>query len=416
MNTMSHSPVLPATGDQPAAVSTSWAYPDTGATRDLRLDFMRGFVFLLLFTSHFDYYSLFVFIGWERIGVVSSAETFIALAGVVTGLVFGKKLQRDGLAACTPPLISRAAQIYRINVFVILSIGALRLVPWIDTTAVTTFHDPYSGVTYQLYPPAQAGLLYLARQALLLQCGPHQFQVMGLYAVLFMVTPLVFRMIQARQTSLLLTLSWIIYFVNLTTPESMPGTAELRPTGAQFEYAFPLLAWQLIFIHGIVIGYYKKQIVAYLSGPGLPWIWLAAAMSILLMLFTLNHPLQQMPDWAVLSIIPPDTFERLFHNYFLKYKLGPGRVLNEVVLLIVVYAVLTRAWRPLDKALGWFFIPIGQASLYVFFVHIYLILIISNTSLPGYGNFWINTGIVGGSLLLTWWLIRREFLFRWIPR
>ena len=37
---------------------TGWVYPETGATRDLRLDFMRGFVIPLLFASHFDYFSL----------------------------------------------------------------------------------------------------------------------------------------------------------------------------------------------------------------------------------------------------------------------------------------------------------------------------------------------------------------------
>jgi hypothetical protein len=238
---------------------------------------------------------------------------------------------------------------------------------------------------------------------------------MGLYAVLFMMTPLVFWLINSRQVPLLLSLSWIAYLVNLATPEGTAGTAELRPSGAQFEYAFPLLAWQLIFIHGIVVGYFKQQIVAYLSGPG-PWVRLAGGASVLFMLFSLNHPIPQMPEWAVLSVIPPDTFGRLFETYFLKYKLGPGRLLNEAVLLIAVYALLTRCWQPIKAALGWLFIPLGQASLYVFFVHIYLILIVSNTPLPGYNNFWIDTLITSTALLTIWWMIRREFLFRWIPR
>jgi len=69
-----------------------WRYTDTGATRDLRIDFMRGLVFVLLFATHFRYQSWFALVAWERIGVVSSAETFIILAGVVTGAVYGKKL------------------------------------------------------------------------------------------------------------------------------------------------------------------------------------------------------------------------------------------------------------------------------------------------------------------------------------
>ena len=60
----------------PPAQATGWRYPDTGATRDLRIDFMRGFVFVMLFTSHFPGFSWMALVGWERFGVVSSAETF----------------------------------------------------------------------------------------------------------------------------------------------------------------------------------------------------------------------------------------------------------------------------------------------------------------------------------------------------
>jgi hypothetical protein len=233
---------------------------------------------------------------------------------------------------------------------------------------------------------------------------------------LFMLTPLVFWMISKGRTQLLLAVSWTLYLINLGALESAPGTAEIRLTGASFEYAFPLLAWQLIFIHGVVAGYFKKQLVAWFSGPGKPLVWLSILLSLAFMVFTLNHPLPQLPAWSTLSFIPPDLFGRLFQDYFLKYKLGPGRLLNEAVLCIAAYAAMTRYWLPFEKVLGWFFIPLGQASLYVFFVHVYLLLLVSNTPLPGYQNYWINTGIHAGALLLTWLMVKTEFLFRWIPR
>ncbi|MGB5599548.1 MAG: OpgC domain-containing protein, partial [Thiothrix litoralis] len=86
-------------------IPSSWAYPDTGATRDLRLDLMRGFVIPLLFASHFEYFSALMFIGWDRIGVVSTAEIFVTLSGIVVGMVYGKKMKRDGLSAVMPGLI-----------------------------------------------------------------------------------------------------------------------------------------------------------------------------------------------------------------------------------------------------------------------------------------------------------------------
>jgi hypothetical protein len=397
---------------------TTWAYPIADATRDLRLDFMRGFVIPLLIVAHFDYFSLFMYIGWERIGVVSTAEIFVMLSGIVIGMVYGKKLKKDGFGACFSTLLSRASQLYRVNVFIILAIGLLRYVPFLDTTAVVSFHDPYRGIDYPLYPSLNDGFFRLLSQALLLRCGPHQFQIIGLYVALFvLVTPLAFLMIEKKQTKLLLGLSWVLYWINFGTPDSQPATAEIRLTGAQFEYAFPLIAWQLIYVHGLVAGYYKKELFAFFSSmQGKLLIYFSIVMSLIFIIFTMNHPIDEFPDWSKFSFISPETFNNLYFNYFQKYKLGPGRLFNAVVLFITIYALLTRFWYPFERAFGWFLIPLGQASLYVFFIHVFILLLVSNTPLPGYHNFWINTGIHASVYALIWIMVTKRFLFRWIPQ
>jgi hypothetical protein len=394
-----------------------WIYPPSTATRDPRLDFMRGFVFILLFAVHFDYFSIFMYVAWERVGVVSSAETFIALAGIVTGLVFGRKMKAEGLAACVPGIINRAADLYRTNLIVILLIGLMRYQHWIDVTVVTTFRDQITGTVYPLYPPVAAGFMKLLSDALLLRCGPHQFQVIGLYAVLFLLTPAILFMIHTKHTKLLSALSCIVYLVNLGMPESAPGTAEIRATGALFEFGFPLVAWQVLFVHAVIAGYYKQEILDFFSRPDRRWlIWACMAASAAFMIFALNHPIDEFPFWAELHFVPADVFGRVFNEYFQKYKLGPGRLLNEVVLFISVFAVLTRCWRPLNAAFGWFFIPLGEASLYVFTIHIFLLVVVSNTPLPALHNFWINGGIHAATLLLVWVCVKTQFLYRWLPR
>jgi OpgC protein len=400
-----------------ALLKTDWAYPEDGATRDLRLDFMRGFVIPLLIVGHFNYFSLFMYIGWERMGVVSTAEIFVTLAGIVVGMVYGKKLQKDGFDACLTALLNRAAQLYRTNVFIILTVGLLRYLPFINTTEVTTFRDPYLNIVYQLYPPLSAEFSLLST-TLMLRCGPHQFQIIGLYVVLFaLVTPLVFWMLEKKQAKLLLGISWVLYWINFGMPESQPGTAEIRWTGAQFEYAFPLIAWQLVYVHGIVVGYYKKELVAFFKGSyGKMLIYAAFFISFCFFLFTLNNPVKEFADWTKLSFIPSETFQHLYFSYFQKYKFGPGRLLNLATLLISIYVLLTLYWKPINRALGWFFIPLGQASLYVFFIHIFLLLLVSNTPFPGYHNFWVNTAIHFVILSLIWMMVKAQFLFRWIPR
>lgn len=394
-----------------------WGYPDTGSSRDLRMDFMRGFAMLLVFISHFPYFSAFMFIGWERIGVVSSAEAFIALAGLVVGTIYGRKVRKDGFGACATTLVDRGLRLYRIMFVMVLGIGLIRYIPFVDSTEVTTFTDPFTKTVYPLYPAKEAGILYLVRQSLLLRAGPHQFQIIGLYAVLFMTTPLILWLIVKERVGFLLGLSWALYLINLGTPESQPGTAEIRLTGAQFEYGFPLIAWQIVYVHGVVAGYYWMQLKGYMSSPrGQVLLWLCIALTVGFLIFTWNNPLAEFPSWAKLHMIAPDDFRHLYQEYFLKYKISPGRLLNSVVLFVSTYALLTRMWVPFDKALGWLFIPIGQASLYVFFVHVFILLLVSNTHLPDYNNFWINTGIHAAAFLLAWLMVKKEFLFRWIPR
>lgn len=395
-----------------SSIPASWAYPETGATRDLRLDFMRGFVIPLLFASHFEFFSLLMFIGWERIGMVSTAEIFVILSGIVVGMVYGKKVKRDGLSATMPGLIQRSVDLYRISVVMILLVAAIRYVPWIDSTVITTFYDAPINQTYQLYPPLDTNLSTLISKALLLQIGPHQFQVIGMYVVMFiLITPLVFFMLSKQRVGLLLGISWVVYAIHYGAPFQ-----SLRPTGAQFEYAFPIMAWQLIYVHGIVVGYYKQEVVDFFRTVWGKWLIVASVLLSLGFIFlTWNHPLPHIPQWITLNMIPAETFNYLNSEYFAKNKIGIGRLLNVVVLFISIYALLTVCWRPLNRALGWFFIPLGQASLYVFFIHVFLLLAIMNTPLPGYNDFWVNTAVHAGLLALVWVMVKKEFLFRWIP-
>jgi hypothetical protein len=169
-------------------------------------------------------------------------------------------------------------------------------------------------------------------------------------------------------------------------------------------------------VHGVVAGYYRRELMAFFatrSGHAL----IAACMlvSLALMLFSLNHPLQEMPDWARLEMVPADRFQAIYHAYFLKYKLGPGRVLNITTLLISGMAILTVAWKPIHKWLGWLFIPLGQQSMYVFFMHLFVILLVFNTPLPRLGNVWINTAIHALAILACWAMVKTRFLFRWVP-
>jgi hypothetical protein len=59
---------------------------------------------------------------------------------------------------------------------------------------------------------------------------------------------------------------------------------------------------------------------------------------------------------------------------------------------------------------------LGQATLYVFIVHVFLILALANIPALQLGNIWLNTGAYVLVLGLVWTMVKTKFLFRIIPR
>lgn len=393
-----------------------WRYQPDASRRDLRIDFLRGLAVFSLIINHIEIFSAFNLLTWERIGVVSGAEGFVSLAGVVLGAVHRKKIMKSGLGASANALLDRALELYRIDVCLVVSIGLLSLLRFLDVRAAMTFTDRGAGVTYSLYSAPGKDWHAIVSKTLLLQYGPHQTQILGLYTVLLFVSPAVLWALSEDRFSLVLGLSWILYLKNWAAPD--------MPTGAQFEYGFPVLSWQLIFFHGMVFGYYKKEITAWFT-PARRKIALSASYIIFFgfMFFTLNNPYPSLPPWARLSIINPDRFTHLYSLYFLKNSLGILRLANFLVALIVAYHLLTLFWTGIHKALGWFFLPFGQASLYVFILHIYVLILIYNLPtfqglVPSYtsGNIWLNTAGHAAALMILWFLVRFQVAYRWIPR
>jgi hypothetical protein len=106
----------------------------------------------------------------------------------------------------------------------------------------------------------------------------------------------------------------------------------------------------------------------------------------------------------------------VYEQFFRRDFLGLLRLVNVAVLIISGYAILTAFWKPINRALGWLLVPLGAATLYVFILHVFLALVPANVPVLERGDIWINTLAHTVMLLLLWLMVKREFLFRWIPR
>ena len=317
---------------------TSWHYPE-GPGRDLRLDWVRGLAIVFVVLNHLNVPSLFQLVSQETIGPVSGAELFVALSGVVLGMVYRQRSRQLDMLSILGALWSRSFKLYRTALVVVLGVFVLTLLPGVNGSVITSFTDQSTGQRYGLYPNIERLLDYpvpgyVLRDILLLRLGPYQFNIMGLYVVLLAVSPLLVFALRRRLVLVLLALSWVLYLLNLTHPRTLLGSA--------FENPFPLLSWQLLFVHGMVAGWYRDLLLTWARR----W-WGRCVLAVLVLahlavvFFSLNNPYLSNRHDVRLDLLPQAEFLQIYQAYFERRTLGLGRALDVALLLVTLYGLLT---------------------------------------------------------------------------
>jgi OpgC protein len=389
--------------------------PPTAVPRDATIDFLRGLAICLVVVNHLPTPSLLYLLTIERIGIVTGAEPFVIISGLVLGIVHRRRIEHGGWRASAVILLRRALQLYLAIVVLGIVVCALQFVPGVRSDVLRTWTSAATGVTYDLFPadpfghPAQ-----VAGGLLLLQFTPWQFNIMGLYVFLLALSPLAFALFAANRPLVVIVASWGLYVLN--------AFVNTRLTPCVFEVPFPLLTWQLLFFQAAAIGFYRRELAAFFSGTRLRVLqWAAGVLFVALMFYAWNnpwtgtHPYADVPQWARLHVIPERLFNRIYSAVFLtRDRLGAGRLLNAAVVMLVMYWLVARA-SGVRRRLGWFFVPMGQATLYVFIMHLFVIVLIVNI-VPGVHRLRTDTAIHVAALLTLWLCVRTRFLYTVVPR
>jgi hypothetical protein len=350
--------------------------------RDLRIDWLRGLAMTCVIINHSRMSSLLSWFSYERFWVVTAAEVFVLLSGIVLGTVYGRKLARAGWSAVVRGLGNRALTLYAAFVGVTVSVFVLSAVGFDVTSLTTSGHSPGQAVCSLDAGTISAALL---RDVAFMRCGPWTFQIVGLYVWLVAAAVPCLLVLYYFGWRPLLALSWCAYFWYHVSP--------LALTGAQFESGFPILAWQLLFVHGIVIGYHREQLTSAVARlPRIVPVFIGGAAAAFTV-FAFCNPWTQGPSWLQLSVVSPERFTYLYFKFFDLTDLGIGRLLNLAVALPVGYALLTWGWT-LARPLGIVFVSLGEQSLGAFILHVYGVLLLANLPIANSEDLGINTLIL----------------------
>jgi hypothetical protein len=372
--------------------------------RDPRIDLLRGFCVFAMIVDHIGGASWLYWLTGGNTGPVTAAEGFVFLSGLVLGIVSRRRVSKDGLRAAIHATLSRAWTLYALTfvltlAFVGLTVGST-LSLWVDRDLLGEIGS---------WPELIASVAAV-------RFTWHGTDILALYALLLAASPLCLILLSRRRPFVLLAASWGLWLAFQLAPERA-----VVPWHIEHAFTFPFAAWQALFTTALVIGYHRQGLTDWVTreserthGAGLIYrLGLGATACGLLLLgvtLTTEHAHAMTLNGVTLSSL--DLFD--------KASLGIGRIATFASVSMVLFLGLTMFWKPIERATGWLLIPLGQASLYAYVVHLFLILVAYNVP-PYVGSpepGWELHNTLGQLVLvlLLWAMVKGKVLFTIIPR
>lgn len=362
-----------------------WRY--AGERRDLRLDLLRGFAAFAMIVDHVGGREswLYAVTGGNRF-FVSAAEAFVLISGMVLGVVYLGVVERHGIGAALMKALSRAWMLYVVTVLLTLgfaSLSSLLGLPWAAMSeggvgafvvAVATLHRTYFLV-----------------------------DVLLMYALLLLIAGPVILLLSQGRWAVVLIGSWLIWGLWQMAPQWSSVFWEIEGNPV-----FNMSAWQVIFVNGIVIGWHRASIERLFAR--LPRAAVTTGLGLAVVTATALYALQIFRLELLQSSALLSTFA------FDKPDLVIGRLVVLVLLSAVAFAATTTLWTPLNRALGWLLLPLGQHALTAYSLHIFVVALTAKLSMSvlagvadtPVGTLTLQLGAVG----VVWLVVRFEGAIR----
>jgi hypothetical protein len=213
------------------------------------IDGLRGYFLVGMFLQHVPGTQLLLWANHSRVSFVEDAQGFIFLSGLLVGLLYGTRMMRCGFAGEAWSLWRRAAKLYAWAVGCVLVVLLMReILPG----------APEAWSTSRLNPLGEGRVGFIVATALLLY-EVRYLAILTQYFVYFLVVPPLLWLCLTKRWLLVTSGSLILWFtvqIGVFRPLAEVinyGLSTLDPK-LTFHVYFNLLAWQLVFFGGMVIG------------------------------------------------------------------------------------------------------------------------------------------------------------------
>jgi len=317
----------------------------SSAKRDIRLDALRGLFLVVMVMDHFP--SWLNGLTYESIGYVTAAEGFVFLSGYVAGQVYGRYSAGETSRHLWWRAVLRALRIYGYHATTLVILFTAAAVFKLKTFGLENWAPQF----YSHPLPALGMGLILCYQ-------PHFLDILPMYCLFILFTPVVVKSRKLWHFSAILTISLLAWLtVQFGAWKYFEDLFANIPT--VYFGTFDPLAWQLLFILGVMAG--KTKVFEFLSAHPLRKALLAFCLIVAVGLYLLRHQVFLLHHLGInVNVDQTDSLAT-------KNSLGPIRLLNFAVVAVIVGGYLVwPASNPCVKALGY----LGRYSIQVFSFHL----------------------------------------------
>ncbi len=311
--------------------------------RDLRLDLFRGIGLWMIFLDHIPQ-DVVAWLTLRNYGFSDAAEFFVFISGYLLGHIYGPIVAAGNLLAATKRLALRAWQMYVTHILLFLMFTAQ------IARAVRKFDNPMYANELNVHEFLQNPDVLIG-QALMLRYKPVNLDVLPLFIVLVLASPLILWGL-TRRPNLSLLGSAVLYGLARWFDWNLAA----YPQGTT--WYFNPFAWQLLFVFGAWCGVggatRLMPLIRSRIALGVAMAWIAFAFAIVM---TWHIPVlaSLVPTWMAKAMYPID-----------KTDLDMLRVTHFLALAVVVTRYVPPGWRPLASPWLRPLILCGQHSLPIF--------------------------------------------------
>ena len=355
----------------------------TPAQRIKSLDILRGYFLVVILINHIELYpsGFDLFTGRGRL-LVSAAEGFFFMSGLLVGMVYKRRLAL-GMRFIFRKMWKRAFQLYLGSVVLTLLFTALAIF-----LNHPTIKDGLYGVIN--WP-------HIIYESLLMRYGFGWADFLDRFAILMFMAPFAFYLLARGRWKLLAVASltaWAFRGNNFT------------------------LSWQIVFALGMGFGFYWHEFKGFLSRLSeatlkrlklaifsVAWITFLLSYASVYLLSVLNQKLTQLPLWLQHFTLGWNTVNADVWLYAQKWTMGPIRIVLFMVWFTALYLWVERHYDSINKYSKGFIELLGQNSLFVYITHAFIVFafkffIAPNTTL--WQNFLITAAALALLIVITW--------------